>query len=79
MLAATFIRTSNVINTGILCTGVVVGGWLVLRPDQLLFLLGLDREQTDWSRFLVQLIGQLMLGVVVIPVVVMLMQWWYAI
>lgn len=77
MLAAVLIRNSTLINAGILCTGAVVGGWMVVRPKQVLTLLGLPTDAEKLSHFLTQLLGQLLLGVAMIPVIITLTRWIY--
>ncbi|MEL6403761.1 MAG: hypothetical protein AAFV98_10450 [Chloroflexota bacterium] len=77
MLSAVLIRNSTLINTGILCTGAVVGGWLVLRPEHLLSLLGLPTDASKLSHFLTQILGQLLLGIVLIPVIITMTRWLY--
>lgn len=77
LTAATRIDTTYIITSTMLFLGMSVGGWLVLKPTDLMILFQLNPDEDNWYQFLVQIVGQLILAIVLIPIVISLTRWLY--
>ncbi|MEO1288771.1 MAG: hypothetical protein AAFV93_13465 [Chloroflexota bacterium] len=61
---------------GFMLVGVMVGSWLTLKPKQFMQMLLIDKAD-DISMIIVQIIGQLLLGMIIAPMMFRFWQWLY--
>ncbi|MEM9953902.1 MAG: hypothetical protein AAF846_19990 [Chloroflexota bacterium] len=61
---------------GFMLVGVMVGSWLTLKPKQFMQILLIDKAD-DISMIIVQIIGQLLLGMIIAPMMFRFWQWLY--
>lgn len=74
MFGAIFIDASQVFSIGMLLFAAAVGGWLVIQPQQLFKQFGIPDED-EWGKLIIQIIGQILLGISVIPIIFKINQW----
>jgi len=74
MVAAILIQTHPVLQASLLLCTATAGTLLILYPKRLIKQLGID-DMDDWGTFLMQLIGQILLGIAVTPLMYVYMYW----